>query len=251
MRIRMIAVVSGLALAALGCGATAPQEGEVAAPPSETMAVAEGALTYRYCSSNLDCGGNCMCDANQCVPNGFGPANPDCGAPPVRECTTGADCRSGCICSSGTCQSNGFSPPNPYCHLPPPDAYEYDNTAASFSSYTGTPQTGHNFHELGDEDWVAVYFGVAGAATFETYNLRGGADTYIEVYTYAAGAPGTLVASNNDVCTIWYHQPCKASKVTVNVPADSGYYVRVRNLNDSAHNVYNQTAPGYDLRIYY
>ncbi|PTL77262.1 hypothetical protein [Vitiosangium sp. GDMCC 1.1324] len=248
MRIQPHLIILGFALIAAGCGETLPSERIESAP---VEGVSEAALTYRYCSSGLDCGLGCVCQANQCVNDGFGPPNPDCGSPPVRSCTTSSDCRSACTCVSGKCQPDGFSPPYGYCHLPPPDAFESDNTAATASSYLGSPQLNHTFHELGDVDWVAVYFGVAGAAKFEAYNIKNGASVYLDVYTYNNGSAGSYVAGAGHVCNDPFNAACRVARVTVNVPAGSAYYVRVRNLNDTAHNVYNQSAPGYDLRIYY
>ncbi|WP_375756935.1 hypothetical protein [Corallococcus exercitus] len=238
----------GLALLSGACGDSASQEPDTG--PAVVESVTESALTYRYCGSNNDCDLGCACDANQCVPNGFGPPHPDCGTPPQRECSTGADCRSGCICSAGVCAPDGFGPPSEGCHLPPPDAYEDNNTAAQFTAYPGYPLTGFNFHEQGDVDWIAVYFGGAMTAKFEAYNVVNGADTYLEVYAYSNGAPGALVASNDNICNVWYDPTCLASRVTLSVPANSAYYVRIRNLNDTAYNVYQQSPPRYDFRIY-
>ncbi|MCY1032647.1 hypothetical protein OV207_14345 [Corallococcus sp. BB11-1] len=250
MRTRLIPLVFGLALLSAACGDTTSLERDTGSASAEAVAESESSLTtYRYCASSLDCAGACMCSANQCVPDGFGPPNPDCGAPPQRECSTGADCRDSCICSAGFCAPDGFSPPSPFCHLPPPDAYEDNDTAAQFTAYPGSPLTGLNFHELGDVDWFAVYFGGAMTAKFETYIVQG-ADTFLEVYAHSNGGPGALVASNNDICSVWYDLSCKASRVTLSVPANSAYYVRIRNLNDGAHNVYNQTPPRYNFRIY-
>ena len=248
MRIRLNPLVVGLGLALLSvaCGDTAPLEPDTA--PAGEVAVTESALTYRYCTDgSVDCDSGCTCTANQCVPNGFGPTHPDCGAPPRRECSTGADCRSSCICSAGYCAPNGFSPPSPYCHLPPPDAYEDNNAATQFTAYPGYPLTGFNFHQLGDLDWLAVYFSSAMTATFETYNVQNGANTYLEVFTNPNAAP---IIAHDDVCTVWYNPACLASRVTLNVPANSVYYIRVSNLNYTAHNVYQQSAPTYDFRIY-
>lgn len=248
MRLNPLVVGFGLALLSVACGDTTVVERDTA--PTDAVAVTESALTYRYCAGENDCDSGCACQANQCVPDGFGPTHPDCGTPPRRECSTGADCRSSCICSAGYCAPDGFSPPSPYCHLPPPDAYENNNTASQFTAYPGHPLTGFNFHELGDVDWLAVYFGGAMTATFETYNVQSGANTYLEVFTYVNGGPGALVAANDDVCSVWYNPACLASRVSLSVPANSAYFIRIRNLNDTAHNVYQQSPPTYDFRIY-
>jgi hypothetical protein len=82
---------------------------------TETEGVAEQELTYRFCSAGQDCASGCICADNQCVPDGFGPANPDCG---VRLCSTGQDCASGCICADNQCVPDGFGPANPDCSAP-------------------------------------------------------------------------------------------------------------------------------------
>jgi len=235
-------------LVGVACGEAPPAD--VLLDEDVELGTAESALTYRACTTDLQCATSCMCSNNQCVPDGLGPANPDCGAPPQRACTTAADCRDACDCRNGTCRPDAIGPTYWGCHLPPPDAYENDNDAAHATHYMGTPQTGKNFHELGDADWVLVYFGVAGQAKFETYDLRG-ADTYLQVYKYSNGSAGTLVGANDNICSTWFDWRCRASKLTLNVPANSLYLVRVTNKNEAAHNEYNQEAPGYSLRIYY
>ena len=251
MRTRWIPVVFGLALLSAACGDSTLLERDTEPARGEALTESESSRTYRSCGSWLDCPSSaCMCSANQCVPTGVAPPHPDCGASPRRECGTGADCRSGCSCSAGFCAPDGVSPSSPNCHLPPPDAYEDNNTAARFTAYPGSPLTGFSFHELGDVDWIAVYFGGAMTAKFETYNLQSGANTYLEVYAYSNGTAGALVASNDDICSVPNNGACKASRVTLSVPANSAYYVRIRNMNSGAHNVYLQSPPKYDFRIY-
>lgn len=242
-----------LALPALGCG----EIQEVNAQEAEQEAVeqvgeARQALV-RYCGSPTDCNNyaGCTCINGTCQPDGFGPIPEDCSAPPKRACTKGSDCRSSCACVGGYCQASGGGFTD-YCAGPPPDAYESDNTSQAAKGYLGTPQTGHSFHQLGDVDWVVVYFAYAVQATFETYDLQGGADTILELYTYntSTGAAGSLIASNDDRCTVWYDPSCLSSRIIRSVPAQSAFFLRVRNKNSEAYSAYNPYTPGYSLRIY-
>ena len=87
----------------------------VLSPSSEAVGVMEQELTYRFCTSGQNCAAGCLCDSNQCVPDGFGPANPDCG---VRFCSAGNPCAAGCNCVNSQCAPDGFGPPNPDCSAP-------------------------------------------------------------------------------------------------------------------------------------
>lgn len=82
---------------------------------SENIGTAEQELTYRYCTSYSDCAIGCVCASNQCVPDGFGPSNPDCG---VRLCSDNYDCAAGCGCDGFQCVPDGFGPANPDCSDP-------------------------------------------------------------------------------------------------------------------------------------
>ncbi|MDY7225068.1 hypothetical protein [Hyalangium rubrum] len=132
-----------------------------------------------------------------------------------------------------------------------PDAYESDNTATTAKAYVGTPQTGHTFHEVGDVDWVVVYVPNAAQATFETYNIQG-SDTILDLYAYNAstGAQGSLLATNDNKCTVVTDVNCRGSKIVRSVPAQSAFFVRVRNKAGYGPNPYEPTAPGYSLRIF-
>jgi len=259
MRFHTYSTLFASALVIAGCGdigedATAGQDTE-----AQLVNAAEQALT-QACSSNtshLDCNVGCVCTGGACElgpgPH-FGPIPPPeyCTQPPQRACTTGASCRDSCICSGGYCQPNGFSPSAPHCHLPPPDAYENDNLDPQASHYLGVPQTGHTFHEVGDVDWVLVYFANAMQASFETYDLVGRASTRLEVYQadVATGSPVVLPADSKTTTCTAFPVSCTPAKVTLNVPADSAYFIRIDNTNDTSHNVYNQEDPGYSFRIY-
>jgi hypothetical protein len=212
----------------------------------------------RYCSREFDCNNACDCIISSwtCQPDGFGPPPEGdyCAQPPQRACSSDGNCRSACDCVSGICQPDGFGPPPPadYCAQPPPDAYEYNDSYNSATAYLGSPQLGHNFHEPGDVDWILVYFGSAMTATFETYNLTNGANTYLAVYSYnyATGQLGAQAGANNDICGFWWSPSCWASRVVVSVPANSVYAIQVSDYNGSPQSVYDQNAPGYAFRIY-
>jgi hypothetical protein len=82
---------------------------------AESVGVVQQELTYRYCTSDYNCAAGCDCVSNQCVPDGFGPANPDCG---VRLCSDEYDCAMGCNCDGFKCVPDGFGPPNEDCSDP-------------------------------------------------------------------------------------------------------------------------------------
>ena len=211
--------------------------------------------TVRYCGAEFDCSTACSCINGTCQPDGFGPPPPAgyCAQPPQRACSSISNCRSGCGCGNGFCQYNGFGPypPADYCAQPPPDAYEYDDVHTNASSYVGSPQTGHNFHDRGEVDWILVYFANSVTATFETYNLSA-SDTYLEVYSYnyATRQLGARVGFNDNVCGTWWAPSCLASRVVLSVPGNSVYAIKVRNLNEDGRSVYDQNAPSYSFRIY-
>jgi hypothetical protein len=256
MRFHTCATLFASALLTAACGgveedATAGQDTE-----AQLVDVAEEALTQACSDTELHCNVYCECSGGACElaqpPVGPVPPPEYCSQPPQRACATAASCRSGCSCWGGYCQPGGFSPQATECHLPPPDAYEDDSQASLASYYLGVPQTGHTFHELGDVDWVLVYFANAAQATFETYDLVGQASPSLAVHpaNVNTGLPDDMPAgSKSTTCTalpVW----CTPAKVTLNVPADSAYFIRIDNQNKTSHNVYNQTAPGYSFRIY-
>lgn len=207
--------------------------------------------SVRYCSSTYNCRPQCVCSSGTCVPDGFGPPPEGdyCSQPPVRSCSSSSNCRSGCTCSSGTCRSTGSATD---CHLPLVDAYEADNTYSQAKAYTGTPQYAHNFHRNGDEDWVLVYMGTAGTVVFETFDVvELTADTHLRVYQYQNGMPGTLVGSNDDICGYYWLASCQASRVVLNVAANTAYYVRITNAATVDYREYDASYPSYSLRIAY
>lgn len=245
------------ALSSLGCGGTQELNAENAGQESlEQVGEARQALV-RYCTSDLECNSACECDLTigQCKPDGFGPPPEGdyCSLPPQRACTTSANCRSGCSCTGGFCRDSGGNFSNT-CAKPPPDSYEADNSSQTAQGYLGSPQTGHTFHDVGDADWVVVYVASAMQVTFETYNLVGGADPKMELYAYNAstGAAGSLLATNDNRCPFdWpYDMTCLNSRIVRSVPAQSAFFIRIQNMSVGSHNLYNQTAPGYSLRIF-
>lgn len=235
-------------------GATSATSGEpeLSDQGAEELVSDPDVTLVRYCSKNNDCHDTCTCYLGQCEPELWGPPPPQylCDQPPVRACSSGADCQSGCTCSGGTCQDDGFGPPSNSCHMPPLDAYESDNVWQSWKPYLGASQA-HNFHQAGDNDWVAVYFGSAGTIRFRTYGLTMGTDTRIEVYAYTGGSKGALVAAHDDIGGAWWIADSKSSRVDVAVPANSSYLVRV--VDKSNVSIYSDSYefPSYMLQITY
>jgi hypothetical protein len=181
----------------------------------------------------------------------FGPQPPSgyCDLPPERACSSHSDCQSTCQCSGGICVPDGFGPSNPFCFLPPADAYENDDSPSDWSAYVGTPQD-HNFDMAGDEDWVAVYFGSAINARFQTYGLNWGTNTVLEVYKMTSqGELGKFVGENDDIGGAWWSPDSLGSRVDVAVPANSVYLIRVRDI--SYPSVYTDSLefPRYTLSI--
>ncbi|WP_146158480.1 hypothetical protein [Enhygromyxa salina] len=107
----------------------------------------------------------------------------------------------------------------------------------------------HNLHSTTDEDWVAVYFAVAGTYRFQTTGLSVGTDTVLEVYAYANGGKGALAGSNDNVGGAWWDPNSKGSRVTLGVPANSSYLIRVD--NKSASSIYRDSYewPRYTLQV--
>lgn len=228
-----------------------PMEREAAVLGSEVAEASVQSSSVRYCSSDYNCDYSvCICSSGICVPNQFGPPPPAdfCSEPPARSCNSSNDCRAGCACSSGTCEPSGSAWD---CHLPLIDGYESDDAPSNASHYLGTPQYDHNFHRNGDEDWVLVYVGPAMTVTFETFDLSSsGSDTLLRVYEYENGQPGSLLASHDDVCGHYWLASCQASRVVLDAPADTAYFVRITNTMSPTYTEYDQSYPTYSLRIY-
>lgn len=97
MRAKLFSVIVVLQVIAAACTLDAASES------TERTGVVEQELTYRYCTTAYDCASAdaCECVNNQCVPDGFGPAHPDCGAAPPcspSSCSPGWDCHCGDQC---------------------------------------------------------------------------------------------------------------------------------------------------------
>lgn len=210
-------------------------------------------LSSRSCTDGFFCNSACACDGGFCVPDGFGPSPPlgYCALPPQRACQGTGDCRSMCECWEGVCQPDGFgpSPPADYCAMPPPDANEMNDSVSEATAYLGAAQT-HTFHERGDVDWIQVYFGSAGYATFETSHLNGAADTYMSLYRWdPAFSTYVFVSDNDNKCTWWWSTFCWGSRVSTNVAANSVYAVRLSNQGEGAMSIYDPEAPSYTFTV--
>jgi len=120
------------------------------------------------------------------------------------------------------------------------DSYEEDDASAQASVIFVNdvdPQS-HNFHDIGDEDWVQFY-GISG----KTYKIKAGnlsvvCDAVIEVYNGDSSprpeGPQNNAGTGEDEFIDW------------TCPQDGIYYVRVSNFNDNfGENV------KYDLRVYH
>jgi hypothetical protein len=211
------------------------------------------ALGSRSCTDGFFCNSGCACEEGFCVPDGFGPSPPAdyCAMPPLRACQSAGDCRSMCDCQEGFCQPDGFgpSPPADYCALPPLDENEQNDSLSEATSYLGSSQV-HTFHDRGDVDWMQVYFGYAGYATFETSHLNGSADTYMSLYRWNPLSSGyDFVVDNDNKCHWWWSPFCWGSRIGANVSANSVYAVRVTNQADGAMNIYDPEAPSYSFTV--
>lgn len=204
----------------------------------------------RSCTKQIDCRESCKCTQGKCEVGPFGPLPPAdyCDQAPVRACDANVDCQTGCVCDADVCKPNGFSPSNPTCHRPPPDAYEEDNVWQDWTAYTA-PQE-HNFHIAADADWVAVYFASSGSVRFWTTSLWAGTDTKLEVYPYTTGL-GPLVKSHDDIGGDPQNPNSKSSRIDLNVPAKSNYFVKVINKTPASFYDNNYYLPAYTLKIAY
>jgi hypothetical protein len=107
----------------------------------------------------------------------------------------------------------------------PPDAFEPDNEQSAYTAlYEGQPQN-HNFHEAGDEDWVAyaVGPGVVSRVTLEGAAATGAEITMYRHLNYPDGPVEQVSSSSNAAGTI----------LSVEHPSPPGepiavYYVRAR-----------------------
>ncbi len=121
-----------------------------------------------------------------------------------------------------------------------PDSYEPDNTSAEARSITpgslDVPYaSNHNFHVVGDQDWVRFNAVAGGFYRLETANLERRADTVISLFNSSL----TLLAEDDD------SGEGPASRLNWYAPADGVYYLRVRHYSSSIGG--EQT--GYTLRV--
>ncbi|MBZ4330368.1 hypothetical protein NR800_21430 [Corallococcus interemptor] len=231
---------AALALFVVGCGSV------------EEAALETQEAELRSCSSILDCVSGCTCGSGLCVP-GPGPTPPAgyCDQAPVRACTTSSQCAAGCACTGSVCVA---SPSNPSanCLVAPPDGYESDNTHTSASSYLGTPQLNHTFHNRLDIDWVLVATPVNQVLTVEAYNLRDNVQAQLDLYAYdyATRTRGALLATTQSKVCADFTPTCQRYRVTANVVAGGVYAVRLVNRADTPAGSDWRPTPTYDLKMY-
>ncbi|MBN8465494.1 hypothetical protein JYJ95_03170 [Corallococcus exiguus] len=236
---------AALALFVVGCG---PVEGTAQEP--ESLATQESGL--RTCSTDLDCVSGCGCNSGQCV-SVVGPPPPAgyCDQAPVRACMTSSDCASGCNCTGSVCVASASSP-SVNCLVAPPDGYESDNTHTSASSYMGTPQLNHTFHNRLDIDWVLVATPVNQVLTVEAYNLRNSMTAQLDLYAYdyATRTRGALLATTQSTVCSQITPACNMYRVTANVVAGGVYAVRLVNRADTPAGSDWRPTSAYDLKMY-
>ena len=235
---------AALALFVVGCGSV-----EEAQEP-EVLAAQESEL--RSCSTSLDCVSGCNCSGGICVP-GAGPTPPAgyCDQAPVRACTTSSECASGCNCTSNVCVASASSP-TANCLVAPLDGYESDNTHTSATSYMGTPQLNHTFHNRLDIDWVLVATPVNQVLTVEAYNLRNNVIAQLDLYAYdyATRTRGALLATTQSWVCPDLTSECRRYRVTANVVAGGVYAVRLVDRADTPAGSDWRPTPTYDLKMY-
>ena len=208
-------------------------------------------VTARGCRYDNDCRSGCACESWLCEPQMISPQPPAgyCAAAPERACTTANDCRSGCTCQGGLCEPITLVGPTPRCHLEPPDDYEEDDAWQSYSGYSG-PQE-HNFHQVGDVDWVAVYIAEPGTVRFRTKGLSWNADTKLKVFAFDDLVKGALLGSNDDVGG-WYFDPDKnSSRVDLEVGPNSLFLMKIKNMSPLSVFTTDHTLPRYTLELSY
>ena len=103
-----------------------------------------------------------------------------------------------------------------------PDAYEDDDHRPRRHLLALDSPQRHNFHAVGDEDWLKFDALASTTYSIQTSELASNADTY--VYLYDTDGT-TLLASNDDA------GDALASYLEWTAPSTGTYYVRVRNWN--------------------
>jgi hypothetical protein len=119
------------------------------------------------------------------------------------------------------------------------DAYEADNDSSNAKTITGNgaAQT-HNFHAVGDVDWIKFTTSGGSVYTMTTSNLDTGNDTTLALYDTDAT---TMLASNDDC-------PGQGNASCINnwtAPLTGTYFITVSN----ASNAGDCTGYGYNLAV--
>ena len=126
-----------------------------------------------------------------------------------------------------------------------PDAYEEDDTYGQASIIVlndPTAQT-HNFHDVGDQDWV-MFYGLHGDPTItyqvETVNLGADCDTRIEVYDTDGVTMLTYVDDKGAGRDEFLEWDC---------PAEGVYYIKVRHYDETYDPDVSGDDTVYDLKV--
>jgi Zn-dependent metalloprotease len=118
-----------------------------------------------------------------------------------------------------------------------PDAFEPDNSPVAAKQITSDVGSQfHNFHTVGDVDWV--YFSAVQGVSYviETLNLEANADTVLALY---GTDTVTELATNDDI------EGSRASRIAFTAPASGNFGIKVRHYNSNA----GGANTGYDLRL--
>lgn len=109
-----------------------------------------------------------------------------------------------------------------------PDSYEPDDTPAQAAVIPtdGTHQI-HNFHDAGDEDWIAFTATAGTIHTLETGKLGLTSDTILHLYD----TDGTTELADDDDGA----DEALASRIIWNAPSSGTYFVRVHHFNRNTY----------------
>lgn len=118
--------------------------------------------------------------------------------------------------------NNLLSGPGPSVCFASGDPYEDDESPVQARSIALGVRQSHNFHKLGDADWVK--FEVEGGKTYilRTFNLDASADTAIFLYGMDST---TLLTANDDA------SDSLASRIEWTAPTHGTYYLQIRHWN--------------------
>lgn len=127
----------------------------------------------------------------------------------------------------------GPGPPDYRIHLPAAyrgfyggDSFEPDDAPDQATLLALDDPQAHDFYPQGDADWVYLELEAGVAYTIETYDLEGGADTWI--YLYAAGRYDEPAAANDD-CSPYTRGSC----ITYSPLVSGRYELKVANITGS------------------